>query len=84
MRHAGHEVSFSLPSLVYPSGRAFIDVDLQDVAVYIKSLGISEKFIDRIIPKERGVPTASSSRINEQLLANLAALERDPDASAAS
>lgn len=50
----GYEFSFTLPSLVYPDGRFYVDLDIADLVKYMKSLGIPSSYIESIRKKRGG------------------------------
>lgn len=47
----GHKFMFTLPSLVYPDGRFFLDLDLRELVQYMRSLGIPDEYLSQIAHK---------------------------------
>lgn len=62
-RSSGHEFSFSLPSLVYPEGRFYVDIDVSDLRLYMRSLGIPEDYLKLVLPRGRYSPNTGGPAI---------------------
>lgn len=56
-----HKFTFTLPSLVYPDGRFYIDLDGKELMRYMRALGIPDEYLRQIVPKRRSPPGTGPS-----------------------